>query len=289
MAQVVVVTDSTADIPRSVREKLGIEIVPLVVHFGDEAYLDNVELSPEAFYRKLRMSAVLPKTSQPSPAQYFELYERLVGEGKTVVSIHLSSAMSGTCQSARIAQSMLEGKGDVTVIDSRSASYGYGMGVVAAAERAAQGASKEEVIAAFERVRREMRLYFLVDTLEYLHKGGRIGRAAALFGTLLHIKPILTIDDDGYVAPLEKARGTKRAVSRIAELLEPEFGGRPVELAMVDTPGQTEMADRLKELLLERLDVRRFFQSEIGPVIGTHAGPGTVGVFVIGAPEAGGR
>ncbi|GIO10753.1 hypothetical protein J19TS2_03080 [Cohnella xylanilytica] len=279
MSSIAIVTDSTADIPREVRERLGIEMVPLRVHIGGEEYLDNVTLQPAEFYEKLRQSATLPKTSQPSPSDFYEIFKRHTDEGRAVISIHLSSAMSGTYQSALLAQSMLEGEGDVTVVDSKSASYGYGMMVVLAAELARQGVGRDEILERIGRLKRETKLYFLVDTLEYLHKGGRIGRASALFGTLLNIKPILTIDDEGYVNALDKVRGQKRAYARIVELLEADFGSGPVDMSAVVTPGRTEMADELIAVLKERFQVREYNRSEIGPVIGTHAGPGTVGIF----------
>ncbi|MBB6636575.1 DegV family protein [Cohnella thailandensis] len=280
MGAIALVTDSTSDIPREVRERLGIEMIPLTVHFGDEAYLDNVNLQPVEFYEKLQSFQGLPKSSQPSPADFLAVFERLIAEGKQVISINLSSALSGTYQSALLARSMLEDESPVTVIDSKSASYGYGMLVVKAAELAEQGASREEIIEAVTRLKESTKLYFLVDTLEYLHKGGRIGRASALFGSLLNIKPILTIDSEGYVNALDKARGQKRAFARIVELLEADFAGGPVDLNVVVTPGRTEMAEELIALLKERFPIRNYLQSAIGPVIGTHAGPGTVGIFM---------
>jgi len=282
---VVIVTDSTADIPKETRERLGIEMVPLSVHFGEESYLDNVTLQPAQFYEKLQASKELPKTSMPSPGDYYEIFKRHVDEGRQVISIHLSSVLSGTYQSAVLAHSMLEGEGDVTVIDSRSASYGYGLLVVEAAEMAKNGASKEDILARVDELRRQTGLYFLVETLEYLHKGGRIGRASALFGTLLNIKPILTIDDEGYVNSIDKARGQKRAYARIVELLEAKFANVPVDMAAVTTPGRTEMADELIAILKEKFQIRKYVHSEVGPVIGTHAGPGTVGIFFTPAKE----
>lgn len=282
---VVLVTDSTADIPQDIREKLGIEMVPLSVHFGEESYLDSVTINPAQFYEKLQASQELPKTSMPSPGDYYEVFKRHVDEGRQVISIQLSSALSGTYQSAVLAKSMLEGEGDVTVIDSRSASYGYGLLVVEAAEMAKNGASKEDIIARVDELRRQTGLYFLVDTLEYLHKGGRIGRASALFGTLLNIKPILTIDDEGYVSAIDKARGHKRAYARIVELLEAKFANVPVDMSAVLTPGRTEMGEELIAILQEKFQVCKYVQSEVGPVIGTHAGPGTVGIFFTPSKE----
>ncbi|MFC5703420.1 DegV family protein [Cohnella faecalis] len=281
MADIALVTDSTADIPLEIREKYGISMVSLKVLFGNESYLDNIELSPAQFYEKQRSFAGLPTTSQPSPAEFYEHFKRLTDEGKTVISIHLSSALSGTYQSATIAKSMLDDENaDVTVIDSRSASYGYGMLVVKAAEMASRGAGKDEIVAEVERLRRELRLFFLVDTLEFLQKGGRIGKASAVLGTLLNIKPILSIDDEGYVTPIEKVRGLKKAMGRIAELIETDLGRASLDVIVALTPGRDEGAKEMAALLKERLNVRSLLFTEIGPVIGTHAGPGTIGLFV---------
>lgn len=283
MATVALVTDSTADVPRETRERLGIAMVPLKVNFGSDSYLDNIDLEPADFYRKLTQAPVLPTTSQPSPADFFDVFKRLSGEGRPIISVHLSSALSGTYQSALIAKSMLEDEGDVTVIDSRSASYGYGMIVAAAAEMAARGEPADAIVAEVRRMRRELRLYFVVDTLEYLQKGGRIGKAAAVVGSLLNIKPILTIDDEGGILPVDKVRGQKRALARIAELLEQDVGGQPVHLGIALTPGFDAQAKEMSALLRGRLNAVSYTESEIGPVIGSHAGPGTVGVFVIPA------
>lgn len=280
MASVVLVTDSTADIPLQVREKLGISMVPLKVNFGDVSYLDNITLQPAQFYEKLAAFGGLATTSQPSPADFYDVYKRLTDDGHSVISIQLSGAMSGTYQSAMIAKSMLEEDADVTVIDSKSASYGYGMLVVAAAEMAQAGASKEDIIAEVHRSREELRLYFLVDTLEYLRKGGRIGKASAVLGSLLNIKPILSIDKEGTVFPFDKVRGQKRAMARIVEVLEADLKDRPVKLTIAVTPGHVAGVSELAELLKQHLNVQHYQETEIGPVVGTHAGPGTIGLFV---------
>lgn len=282
---VVLVTDSTADIPLETREKLGISMVPLKVNFGQESFLDNIELRPAQFYEKLIAFGKPATSSQPSPADFYDVYKKLTDEGHSVISVQLSGAMSGTYQSATIAKSMLDDGADVTVIDSRSASYGYGKIVVDAAEMAQSGASKEEVLAAIHKMRAELRLYFLVDTLEYLQKGGRIGKASAMLGSLLNIKPILSIDDEGVVHSFDKARGQKRAMARIAEVLEQDLKSTPVSLTLATTPGYTEGAAEIAELLKSRLNVREYYESEIGPVVGAHAGPGTIGLFVFPLSE----
>ncbi|WP_239617161.1 DegV family protein [Cohnella mopanensis] len=280
MASVVLVTDSTADIPIEVREKLGISMVPLKVNFGDETFLDNITLQPTQFYEKLTSFGGLATTSQPSPADFYDVFKKLTDEGHAVISIQLSAALSGTYQSATIAQSMLDEGADVTVIDSKSASFGYGQLVVTAAEMAASGVSKEEIIAEIHRMRSELRLYFLVDTLEYLRKGGRIGKASAVLGSLLNIKPILSIDSEGVVFPFDKVRGQKKAMARIAEVLEADVKDAPVNLTIAKTPGHEAGVSEISELIKQQLNVQSYRETEIGPVIGTHAGPGTIGLFV---------
>ncbi|MCU6708941.1 DegV family protein [Paenibacillus sp. J5C_2022] len=282
MGNVRIVTDSTSDIPRQVRERLGITMVPLKVHFGEDTYQDAVTIEAEQFYSKLKSSSALPTTSQPSPVEFSEVYERLLEEDPEgpIISIHLAAILSGTYQSATIAQSMLEdGDGDIAVVDSKSASYGIGMQVVKAAELAAAGESKEVILAELERLRSGVQLYFLVDTLDYLHKGGRIGRASAVLGSLLNIKPILSLDENGGVYSVDKVRGSKKAVSRIVAMLKDSFGDDPVGMVMAwtDVPGS---AAELEERLKAEMNVQETGYTTVGSVIGTHTGPGTSAVFM---------
>jgi len=263
MCAMKIVVDSTSDIPAEECQRLGIEMMPLKVHFGEETYLDGVTIGPDNFYDMLEASTVMPTTSQPSPNEFLELYQRILDKepGAQILSFHLSSEFSGTYQSAVIAKSMLEGEHDITVIDSRSASYGFGAAALLAAE-----------------LLKGIRIYFLVDTLEYLQRGGRIGKAAALIGGLLNIKPILTIQD-GVVAPVDKTRGTKKAMGRILEMLEEEFGRSPVHVGI----GWSKYDEHAKELLArvqEKFDVRSVRQVLLGGVIGAHVGPGTSAVFM---------
>lgn len=280
MGKVKIVTDSTSDIPQDVREQYGIGMVPLKVHFGHDAYLDSVTIQVSEFYEKLAAANALPTTSQPSPAEFMELYQQIGAEPETeIISIHLSSALSGTYQSAMLAKSLLEEKIDVTVIDSKTASYGIGTMVVEAAKMAQQGKSKEEILAEIGRIRETMRIYFLVDTLEYLQKGGRIGKAAALIGSLLNIKPILSIDNDGEVASVDKVRGHKKALGRILEMLKQEFGGKPIHVT-IGHANSLSGADELNELIRSHFEVVSMSYMEIGPVIGAHVGAGTTAVFM---------
>ena len=176
--KIAIVTDSTADIPEELVRKYGIHVVPLRVLFGEESYADGVDLTSEQFYAKLEKASALPTTSQPSPTEFMNIYQTLLDEDpeRPIVSIHLSSGMSGTYQSALLGKSLLERDGDITVLDSKSASYGYGLMVVQAAELASQGKSAAEIAAAVEAMQKSRKLFFLVDTLEYLQKAGGSGR-----------------------------------------------------------------------------------------------------------------
>ena len=279
MSKIRIVTDSTADLPAEVYQQYGIEIVSLKVHFGDEVYEDK-DMDPDFFYQKLVQSSKLPTTSQPSPVDFLEVYKRLNETPDTsIISIHLSSAMSGTYQSAMLAKSMLEEKADITIIDGKSASYGTGMLVKAAAIAAANGKSRDEIVEYVTKLRKETKLYFLVDTLEYLHKGGRIAKASVVFGSLLNIKPILGIDDEGEVYAVDRVRGQKRAMNRIIELLKQQYGDTEVSVNIAYAD-KKEICDELGELVKQNLNVKSYSNSRIGSVIGTHAGTGATGVFV---------
>lgn len=283
MSAIRIVTDSTSDIPRGIREALGIEMVPLKVHFGEETYLDGITIDSEAFYRKLSEAPALPTTSQPSPMDFLTAYKRLTEEpGTQIISIHLSSALSGTYQSANLAKSMLEEAGaDITLVDSRTASYGIGLLAVAAAQAAREGKSKTEILDLIHKLRTGTSLYFLVDTLEYLHKGGRIGKAGAVLGALLNIKPILAIDPEGEVTSVDKVRGSKRATARIIELLKERHSG-PVRVTVAHASCYAQ-AEELSARIHEHFEVEELVYTTIGPVIGAHVGGGTLGVFMVTA------
>lgn len=281
MSTVRIVTDSTADIPEEIRQELGIEMIPLKVHFGSEVFKDGVTMRAEQFYEKLAEAKELPTTSQPSPVDFLDIYKKLAEEpGTEIISIHLSSAFSGTYQSAVLAKSLLEEKVKITIVDSKSASYGIGVLAVAAAQAVKQGKSAAECLALIDRLRKQTKLYFLVDTLEYLQKGGRIGKASAVLGSLLNIKPILTIDEEGMVAPVDKVRGQKKAIARIVEMLREEVPSNEVKLVVAHA-NAPETADELAALLKKQFEKEQVLYTILGPVIGTHVGPGTVAAFVI--------
>ncbi|GGN95941.1 DegV family protein [Saccharibacillus kuerlensis] len=279
----IIVTDSTADIPEEMIERLGIHVVPLKVMFGDEALLDGIDIKAPEFYRRLVAAGKLPTTSQPSPADFTAVYQRILEEypGAPIISIHISTGMSGTFQSAALGKSMLENEtAEITMIDSRSASYGFGLMVVRAAEMAQSGSTPQEIEAEVERLKSVRSLYFLVDTLEYLQKGGRIGRAAAVLGTLLNIKPILSIDKEGVIYAVEKARGRKKALARVVELFKQELGSAgKVDVAIGHT-ADPATADEILALLRQHFEVGDVVYSHIGSVVGTHVGPGCNAIYI---------
>jgi DegV family protein with EDD domain len=271
-----IVLDSTADFPDGPSRFPNWRIVPLYVRFGAESYRDYVDIGPAEFYARLRSSEELPTTSQPTPADFRAAYEGLA-EYKRVLSLHISAKLSGTSASASSAASDTNGR--VRVIDTRSASAAIALLALAIQRRLERGTTDEEVDELVARFKRESGLVFTLDTLEYLARGGRIGRAAGWAGQLLHIKPILAIDD-GEVVPLKRVRGNRKAVQEFANVFEAGTRDEPslrVGIAHAEAP---ERAEALKKLVR---DVRPQAEIEVvttlGPVVGTHAGPGTVGLF----------
>ncbi len=276
MAKIHIVTDSGSDLPKDVREKYNIHVVPLSIQFGDDIYRDGVDMSVTEFYKRLTEGSVLPSTCQPSPADFVKLYQEIAEPGDAIISVHLSSKLSGTYQSAFLASTMVEGL-DISVLDTQSASIGIGLVSLAAAEAVQKGASKEEAVAFAEKRVEELGVYFVVDTLEYLKKNGRIGAAQAMVGSLLNIKPILTLAE-GIVTPFDKVRGKAKALKQIQELIKEysqKYPGRPLRIGITHA-NCAEEATKLGETLQANVDVHEIIISYIGPTIGVHVGPGTI-------------
>jgi DegV family protein with EDD domain len=279
MGQIKIMTDSTADLPKWMYEELDIYVIPLYVILNDrDAYKEGVELDQETFYAWMRESKILPKTAQPTPNEFIEYYKRLTEDGSSLISIHISSRMSGTVQAANTAAAQLPDR-DITVIDSMQVSACLGMVAEGAAKAAKAGRSKEAVLALIETLKARSRVYFIVDSLEYLHKGGRIGTAAHLIGNLLNIKPVLDIKD-GLIAPVEKIRGKTKALDRIVQLLEAEQKNGPLKL-MLSHAGHPENLDLWRQKLFPKISYATCADMELGCVVGAHAGPGTMAVFFI--------
>lgn len=282
MGKIHVVTDSGSDLSLQVREELGIHVVPLTVQFGSEIFKDGEEISTAEFFSRLRTEADMPSTCQPSPADFVAMYEKIAEPGDTIISVHLSSKMSGTYQSAVLASTMLDSDIQVKVVDSKSASMGLGLVAVAAAEGVRAGKDLDTILSELQQTIDDLQVYFVVDTLEYLKKNGRIGMASALVGTMLNIKPILTLVD-GEVAPFEKIRGKAKALRRVRELIlefQAKFPEKKIRAAMSHATTQEE-ADQIVKALSETLPVEGdVIMGEIGPTIGVHTGPGIVALFL---------
>ena len=272
-----IVTDSTCDLPTDRTASLGVTVVPLTVFFGEEAFLDGVELGADAFYERLGQSETLPRTSQPSVAQFKEVYEQLSGETEDIVSIHLSSRMSGTLNSASIAREDLPSGVHIDIVDSYNTSVGLGAVVVEAAEASLRGASRAEVVDIAREAVDRVHLYAAVDTLEYLRKGGRIGRASSFLGSLLSIKPIVHMEG-GELAPLERVRTRTKALDRLYELATAD---QTISRLYIAAAADAAAAQSLAERVRPRLPHTEIFVGDVGPIVGVHVGPGTVGIVTV--------
>ena len=273
-----IVTDSTSDFPKEAAEALGVTVVAQNVHFGTDTYKDNVTITPEDFYSMLGRGGELPKTSQASPGDFKEVYDELGADADGIVSIHVSAKISGTFNSALQAADMTDCP--VAVVDSAQASMGLGLVVAAAAEAANRGAGHDEVAATAQDAAARARCFCLFETLEYLEKGGRVGKAQAMIGSVLKIKPMIIIQD-GEVAPLSKARTFPKALGKMKQTAR-EFG--PVEsLAIMHstTPDAAQaVADDLRDLLPEGIEP---YVAQFGPALGVYTGPGAIGIALLRA------
>ncbi len=274
--KVSIVTDSTSSMTQTMGQEYGVRVIPVYITCGTKTYLDGVDLDSELFYRLLRDSKQLPTTSQPTAGDFVEVYSALSEQAEAIVSIHLSHKMSATLDSALAARKQLPDV-PIHVIDSRSTSMALGLMAIAAARTAAAGQDAAQVVRLVEGLIPKMNIIFTVETLEYMHKGGRIGGATALLGLALSIKPVLYVRD-GQVEPLEKPRTRKRAVGRVLDLMaERVRSSEAVHTAVLhcDVPGEAQV---LAEQVAARFPCVELLTAEAGPIIGTHAGPGTLGV-----------
>jgi DegV family protein with EDD domain len=274
-----IITDSTADLTKEFILKHNIEIVPLTIHLGDKSWKDYYDVEPDEYYELLRKSSAFPTTSQPTPQDFVNAYSPLVEKGEPILSVHLSSKLSGTFQSALLARSQFPGA-RIEVVDSLQASFALSMIVIICAEKANQGASLEEVADMARKIGPQIETYFSVDSLEYLHRGGRIGKAQAFLGTLMKIKPLLKVVN-GEVQPIEKIRTRDRLLNRFVELVEQASREHS---RLILTVAESDNSEVMTELLgrLKRIPgVSLVFRGKIGGVITSHAGPGALGIAFV--------
>lgn len=278
MARVGIVTDSTADLPLEEYERLGVEMVSLTVLFGEEALLDWRDIHPEEFYKRLTTAPALPTTSQPSPADFSAVYARLAEQGcDHIVSIHLSAALSGTWQSASIAAET--SPVPVTVIDTKKLTQALALVVKAAVEERDKGADGPAVASRAQAVADSMRLLFVLDTLEFLVKGGRAGKAQGLAATLLNIKPVLQVNADGIIEPFKKVKGRRKAISElVAHVMEEAAVHGRMRASVFHACGANNGQELLDELRATGAAVDVVSVDLVGAVVGTYAGPEAIGI-----------
>jgi DegV family protein with EDD domain len=273
--KVAIVTDGTCSLTPAQGEQLGIHIAPIYVALGEKTYRAGIDLDSEEFYRFLSASKKLPTTAQPTVTDFVNIYNKLAEEAEEIVTIVISHHMSATIQSAEMAREQFD-KVPVHIIDSESTSLGLGMMAIAAARAAEQGQNAQAILELVENLKQKINVIFTVKTLEYLHKGGRIGGATAFLGTAMDIKPILYIKD-GRIEPLERQRTRKRSISRLVELMEKNVGEKPVHVAILHG-NVPEESRQLEQSIRSQFNCVELITSDMGPVIGVHAGPGTLGL-----------
>lgn len=278
MSQIAIVTDSTAYIPKELVDQYNLTVAPQVLIWGEETFQDGIDIQPDEFYQRLKSAKVMPTTSQVSIATMKSTFEDLIEKGYDVLGIFISSKLSGTIQSAIQAKEMMENASEkVTLVDSYSTSMALGYQVLMVARAVVDGANIKEAVALAEKAREHTGVYFAVDTLEFLHRGGRIGGAQRFLGTALNMKPVLAVQD-GRVEAVERIRTKTKALERVLELvIEKTRGKSPVRLATLHASAEDE-ARILLDKATKELDATESILTTVSPVVGTHAGPGTVGL-----------
>ena len=277
-----IVTDSTADLPLKFAHDLGISVVPLSVIFGDEVFREGVDIGHDLFYDKLVHARDLPTTSAPSVGDFLEVYEPLLRETNEIFSVHLSSKLSATYNNACQAANILADRGArIEVIDSQAISLGLTFVTLAAARAAREGGDIEQIRAAVERTVRNIRIYVMVDTLEYLRRGGRIGRARAFLGTMLRVKPLLSLRD-GEVHPEERVRTKARAMERLFQIATSFPNVREMAIGYSTNPQDAHDFELRLAAAMPQVNI---LVTRVGPVIGTHVGPGALAFGLLEGEE----
>jgi DegV family protein with EDD domain len=271
-----VVTDSSADLPEELVKELGITVVPLYVRFGEEVHRDRVTISEDEFYRRLESDPIHPTTIQPGPQDFLEVYQNECAGADGIVSIHISGKLSGTVNSALMARDMLENGCPVEVVDSLAVTMGLGLVVIAAARVAKAGGAMDKVVTAAKEAIPQVNFLALFDTLKYILLGGRIGKAKALLGSILNVKPILTLKD-GEVVPCTQVRNRAKGMDRLFDFVKNATDVQDVAVVYSTTPDE---AQRLAERIGSVFDREKIRIARIGPVLGVHMGPGTLIVVI---------
>lgn len=276
MSKIAIVTDSTAYLPQELVKEYAIHVAPQVLIWGEQTLQDGVDIQPTEFYQRLQKSTTSPTTSQATPATFHKIFGDLTSQGYQILAVLISAKLSGTIESANQAKALLPGS-EIEIVDSYSTAMAMGYQVLSVARAAKDGANLLECKALAEKARQHTGVIFAVDTLEFLHRGGRIGGGARFLGTVLNFKPILELKD-GKVEAVERVRTRRKSLERVIELVEERIAGRkPVRLAALHA-NAAEEAKVLLEEARARLKAEEVVFSEVSPVVGTHAGPGTIGI-----------
>lgn len=277
MKKIALVTDSTADLTQDLIRENDIHVIPLKVRFGAQEYSDE-QITSEEFYRRLEAEEELPKTSQPTPEEFFSLYRRLLKDYQEIISIHLSSGLSGTLNAAHIAKNQLQE--NIHIIDSKTISLGTGLMVMEAAKSIREGFNTSQIVEGLSNARKNIETLFTLNTLEYLQKGGRIGKVQGIVGSLLNIKPVVRVGDDGIYHTYSKARSQERALEGVVNaLMELARGRKSIKLAVAHGAA-LQVGKNLREALEKAFQINTSVFTQVGPVIGVHTGPGTVGAAI---------
>jgi len=274
--KIVILTDSSANIPAKIQNELNIVVIPLWLLWDGESLRDGIDIHPDVFYNRLKSSKSLPTSSQPSSQEFKTIFQQVGKDADAIVAVMVSSRISGTYASAKAAADELP-EFEIRIVDTLTCAMGLGLIVMAAARAAKENRSVEEIVALAENMRESVYTLFAVDTLEYLFKGGRITGGKHLLGTAFNIKPILNFQD-GLIKPLTQARSKKKALAQMLDIVEERLGGNQmIEAAVMDVDASEE-ADKLSDLIQVRFNPLRLERAGVSPVVGTHVGPGTVGI-----------
>ncbi|RDI43076.1 DegV family protein [Falsibacillus pallidus] len=274
MSSIKIVTDSTVDLTKEEIEEWGINVIPLSISINNETFLDRVEITPKTFLEKMKHSKELPKSSQPPIGKFVEMYDHLGSDGSQILSIHMTGNMSGTVRTAESAAEM--SKSSVTVVDSRFITRGLAFQVLEAAKMAKDGKNMESILERLKTIRESTHLYVVVDTLENLVKGGRIGKGKALLGSLLHIKPIASLEGGEY-SPVAKVRSYSQVVKFLSKQFVNDIAGKTIKAAAIMHADNMELAQALKSKIMEVTGYEGVYIDDTTPIISTHTGPGAIG------------
>ena len=277
MNRIALVTDSTADLTEALKQDCNVHVIPLKVRFGEQEYFDD-EISSEEFYRRLAVATELPKTSQPSPLEFSTLYHRLLEEYDEVISVHLSAGLSGTLNAAHIAKEKLQGR--IHIVDSKTISLGIGLLITEAAKKIKEGLDAVQILSSLDKARKNIETFFTLNTMEYLQRGGRIGKVQSMVGSILNVKPVIRVGDDGIYHSFGKVRSQEKALDSVVQAFRDLTQGRK-QIRLAVAHGAARQAGlHLKEALENTFQVPATVFTQVGPAIGVHTGPGTVGAAI---------